>query len=655
MMTIFTTMLEMSIKAGVVIVVVMLARVILAKAPKKYSYFLWSVVAFRLCVPISFQSIFSIFGIGKTSSETASSVTGSYADTGTIFSPEMLSDPPVQSYVPNEGSLSLDIVPNDVPALAINWEQVLEIAIISIWLIGVAAMILYGIVSYIKIHRKMQDAILMEKNIYYSDKIVSPFTLGIIRPKIYLPFGLSNSEQMCIIEHERCHIRRHDHIIKIFAYIPLAIHWFNPLCWLAFNRMTLDMEMSCDEKVLTKHDDTHVKQQYTNVLLSFASGNRFPTPNPIAFSDTGSTKARIKHTLYWKKSKVWDNMVACLVCLTTLITCSADATADTKENGVVVDTKENSAVVDTDDAATENVPIETEPKNLLDILHNKQTFIAEDGTETLLRNYRIPGRPDNRTIHAQAYTFVDFNLDGTHELVVQCTEEADIYMIIRLYKGNAYGYSIGTRSFMDLKTDGTVIISSSDGAGIQYINKITFNQTTLKTQTVAMWNDYESIYQIDGKNVSKQEADNYFEKWDNKESASFLKSFEITVDYADDELINDQDGIIYFLDKNERNSNWNLVIQTDRTITDFKFLAIDESESIRIDEILYAAREITPEKPFVVSTYINDATTNRGISFVDPNGVRRYYYISQSCKDGSLSLNEFSPINKSVRLPYPKD
>ena len=132
----------------------------------------------------------------------------------------------------------------------------------------------------------MSNAIRFEDNIFMSEKVGSPFTLGFIRPKIYIPFGIDKGTYDQIIAHEKCHIRRGDHIIKPLAFMILSVHWFNPLCWFAFRVMSLDMEMSCDEKVLKLKGDEVMKKNYARALLSFATNKRLPAPSPIAFSES---------------------------------------------------------------------------------------------------------------------------------------------------------------------------------------------------------------------------------------------------------------------------------------------------------------------------------------------------------------------------------
>lgn len=124
----------------------------------------------------------------------------------------------------------------------------------------------------------------MEENIYECDRITEPFVLGFFRPKIYIPFRLEEAEKEYILQHERYHIKRHDHQIKMLAIILLAIHWFNPFVWLAYYLMCRDMEMSCDEQVIIQLG-SEIKQDYCNSILGFAMGKRTWALGTLAFGE----------------------------------------------------------------------------------------------------------------------------------------------------------------------------------------------------------------------------------------------------------------------------------------------------------------------------------------------------------------------------------
>lgn len=313
------TVVEMSGKACVVIAAVMLARLVLARAPKKYSYFLWALVALRLCVPFSISTKFSIFGLHNLFS-------GSSAQT-------VITDPLPQTFapdtVPDTGTQDVITQAGNSPLVSASAGITLAQVLVVIWLCGTVAMLIYGIVSYVLLKKRMSTATRLEGNVFCSENVLSPFAMGFIRPKIFIPYGLDDITREKIIAHEKYHIRRLDHLAKPFAFILLAVHWFNPLCWLAFNRMSLDMEMSCDEKLLRAQGDEEMKKIYTKALLSFASNRRFPAPGPVNFNESGNAKKRINNSLNYKKPRVWVSVLAYLFCAVMLVACATDASGTT--------------------------------------------------------------------------------------------------------------------------------------------------------------------------------------------------------------------------------------------------------------------------------------------------------------------------------------
>ena len=318
MNALFYYLLEMSAKGCVVIVAVMIARLILTRAPKKYSYFLWGLVALRLCIPFSISTRFSIFGLPELFKETA---------------PTVITDPIPENIIPdtipNEGIQDVITQMGSEPVISVSRGITLTQALVVIWLCGVLAMLAYGTVSYLLIKKRMSTATRLKGNVYCSENVLSPFAMGFVFPKIYIPYGLDDITRENIIAHEKYHIRRLDHLAKPFAFILLAVHWFNPLCWLAFNRMSLDMEMSCDEKLLRAQGDEEMKKIYTRALLSFASNRRFPAPGPVNFNESGNAKKRINNSLNYKKPRVWVSVLAYLFCAVMLVACATDASGKT--------------------------------------------------------------------------------------------------------------------------------------------------------------------------------------------------------------------------------------------------------------------------------------------------------------------------------------
>lgn len=308
-------LLEMSLTASAVILVVLAARLLLRKAPRVYSYALWAVVAFRLICPISFSSQFSLLGLLDASVPEIVQSEDLPAD----FAAADLSE---DILLPALTEPARDLLN---PAQPTETRQPVPALLTGIWMAGVLALLIWALISYLSLRRKMRTAVLLEGNVFQSEHVRSPFILGLLRPRIYIPYALDDTALRCVLAHERCHLKRGDHMVKAFSFALLVIHWFNPLCWLAFYLMSRDMEMSCDEKVLS-HGGS--KKEYSTVLLSFAANRRFPAPCPLAFGETGA-KSRIKNALKWKRPRTWVTVAAALACIALIAACAADPAADT--------------------------------------------------------------------------------------------------------------------------------------------------------------------------------------------------------------------------------------------------------------------------------------------------------------------------------------
>ena len=315
---IFERILEMSVTASVVALAVLITRLALKRAPKKWSYLLWATVGFRLMFPFSLKSVFSIFSLIRFR-ESQSVVTYETVELP-VIGPSVAGSPvtttPDSVGITPPAVQSPDVIDN-VGAADINIMEILA----AFWLVGIAAMLIYGLVTSIRLHGKLSNAIKYRDNIYFSENISSPFVFGILNPKIFVPYGLDEEKLEIVIAHETCHIKRFDHVSKLLAFLLLCVHWFNPVIWTGFVLMGKDMEISCDEKVLSRGEYDGVA--YSKTLLSLASQKRFPSPCPIAFGESG-IKTRIKNALKWKRPGKVLAFVAPLVALAILAACSLD-------------------------------------------------------------------------------------------------------------------------------------------------------------------------------------------------------------------------------------------------------------------------------------------------------------------------------------------
>ena len=241
MSNIFIKILSMSLSASYVALAVILTRFFLKKAPKIFSYAIWSVVLFRLLCPISIESSISLMPENIESIPEAIV----YIDKPSIDAGVSI----INKYVSNPDNNPLTIVN---PADSVNQiDIIIQIASI-IWIAGIIILLVYGFFSYIRLKNKLSVATLVNDNIFETDQIRTPFVLGIIKPKIFIPVNIPTEEFNYILKHEQTHIKRYDYIIKPLSFLALTIHWFNPFMWISYFLMSKDMEMSCDESVMKR-------------------------------------------------------------------------------------------------------------------------------------------------------------------------------------------------------------------------------------------------------------------------------------------------------------------------------------------------------------------------------------------------------------------
>lgn len=314
--TLFPKILNMSLTASLVILCVLAARLLFKQAPRVISYALWAVVLFRLLCPVSITSDISLF----------SALDVPISETGSIdYIPSDIvhtENPAVQLPVPILSETINGTLPQGGEQLSADPLEFPMALAASIWLMGICGLLGYSLFQLLRLCRRLVGAVPLRGRIYLADHIVSPFVLGLIHPKIYLPSTLSIQEQSYIILHEECHLHRGDHIFKILAFAALCIHWFNPLVWLAFILAGKDMEMSCDEAVMHKMG-SHIRADYAQSLLRLSTDRSTIAATPLAFCE-GDTKSRIKNILNYKKPALGVTVAAlpALVILAALLVCN---------------------------------------------------------------------------------------------------------------------------------------------------------------------------------------------------------------------------------------------------------------------------------------------------------------------------------------------
>ncbi len=308
MNTFFLDILNMSFTASIAVIAVVILRIALKRAPKWITAMLWCVVAVRLICPISVESMLSII----PSSEPLPSeiITANSFNINTGIG---IIDRPVNEYLDTHYYDGVTVPADSATGIL----QTFSI----IWLCGVAAMLIYAAASYIKMRLTVREAVKLDGNIYSCDSVETPFILGLIMPRIYLPSSISDADAEYVIRHEKAHIKRLDHIIKPFGFMLLSAYWFNPLLWVAYILLCRDIELACDERVI-KQSGEDIKAPYSEALINCALPRRIIAACPLAFGEIG-VKSRVKSVLNYKKPAFWIIIAAVIaiiissVCLLT--------------------------------------------------------------------------------------------------------------------------------------------------------------------------------------------------------------------------------------------------------------------------------------------------------------------------------------------------
>ena len=296
----FLKLLNMSISASVLIVVLVLARCLLRRSPKWIHCILWMLVGIRLLCPFQLETTFSLAPNAQVVSIEAGAVTS-----------QVLAEMPALDNTANRYLAKYYFEGITVPEQETAQNPMNLIA--SVWLCGVAVLLVYAAVSYVHIRRKVRESVRIEGNIYICDRIQTPFIFGVLNPRIYLPSSLKEVQIKNVVAHEKAHIRRLDYLWKPLGYVLFAVYWFNPFCWLAYILFCRDIEMACDERVI-KDWSAEQKKEYSLVLLSFHVPGKMITVCPLAFGEVG-VKQRVKGILNFKKPTFWLIAAALLFCV----------------------------------------------------------------------------------------------------------------------------------------------------------------------------------------------------------------------------------------------------------------------------------------------------------------------------------------------------
>ena len=302
---IFLKLLNLSISASWLVLVVLALRLVLKRAPKWVNVLLWGMVALRLMLPFSIESALSLIPSAET------------------LSPEVVRFNPAPTitsgveFIDNAVNPSLSESFAAAPLASVNPLYVWTYLAGWVWLIGLAAMLLYALVSYLRLRRRVSASIPLRENIYVCDEVASPFILGILRPRIYLPSGLSPAAKPYVLAHEQAHLRHGDAWWKLLGFLLLSVYWFHPLVWAAYALFCRDLEMACDERAVKGMDDRQRKDYACTLLLCAAPKGSFSVC-PVAFSQN-SIKARIKNLLQKKNARLWAGLLALIAALVVIL------------------------------------------------------------------------------------------------------------------------------------------------------------------------------------------------------------------------------------------------------------------------------------------------------------------------------------------------
>ena len=384
---IFLKLLNLSISASWLVLVVLALRLVLKRAPKWVNVLLWGMVALRLMLPFSIESALSLI----PSAETLSPEVVRFDPAPTITSGVTIIDNAVNP------SLSESFAA--APLASVNPLYVWTYLAGWVWLIGLAAMLAYALVSYLRLRRRVSASIPLRENIYVCDEVPSPFILGIVRPRIYLPSALDEAQRGSVLSHERAHLARRDHWWKPLGFALLAVYWFNPLLWLAYTLLCRDIELACDERALCGMDAGQIKD-YSSALLACSVPRRMIAACPLAFGEVG-VGARVKNALRYKKPAFWVVAVSVVVCTVVAVCFLTNPRTDTDAAGLVGFHREQVTYADVTDengAQPSNVQLTAEETDavyaLLDTLQYKRLGTASGMQDCYARLYFISAAGD---------------------------------------------------------------------------------------------------------------------------------------------------------------------------------------------------------------------------------------------------------------------
>ena len=426
MEAVFLKLLNMSITASYLVIAVVLLRLVLKRAPKVISLILWALVGVRLILPISLESSFSLVPSAQvippsiTSSQSQSivenlpnvdnpsaekpsvdnpstnnpSVDNPSVDNPSVDSPSSNNTPPQQNVPsisnPSDSQSAVPGVTKDR-----NLSEIITSVASIVWISGMGVMLTYALISYIRVRRRVREAVKSEGNIMVCDHIASPFILGIIKPKIYIPSSTDLRDVYYVLAHENAHLKRRDHFWKPLGFFLLSIYWFNPVLWVAYILLCRDIELACDEKVI-KSLGIESKKPYSTALVNCSVTRKAITVCPLAFGEVG-VKRRVKNVLNYKKPTFWIIIVALLICIVVAVCFLTIRPSDNNDDTSTTTNSDTTTTTSPNENPTTNPDTQTPSK-----LHYQKVY----------RTQNHNGGSTSDTAHVYAYN--DKNLVVKH-------------------------------------------------------------------------------------------------------------------------------------------------------------------------------------------------------------------------------------------------
>ena len=470
MAAVFLKLLNLSISASWLVLAVLVLRLISKRSPKWVNVLLWGIVALRLVLPFSIESALSLI----PSAETVSPAAVQFDPAPTITSGV--------SVIDNAVNPSLSEHFSAVPTASVNplyvWTEIAG----WVWLIGLGAMLLYALVSYLRLRRRVSVSLPVQDHIYLCDAISSPFILGVVKPRIYLPSDLDEVQRQNVLAHEQAHLARRDHWWKPLGFALLAVYWFNPVLWLAYTLLCRDIELACDERVIRTMDESAVKT-YSTVLLACSMPRKAVITCPLAFGEVG-VKERVRNALRYKKPAFWVVAASVTVCVVVAVCFLTDPPTDTDAAGLVGFHREQvtyADVTDASDARPSNIQLTAEETDavyaLLDALQYKRLGVASAMEDCYARLYFISAAGERCEV-----------MLSEREMLVNPITGGKTARLYELRSGSTElrDYLLGC-----IGTSDAALTASS--VSIQKISETAYRNALAEEKTSAMW---------DGKNSS---------------------------------------------------------------------------------------------------------------------------------------------------------